>query len=283
MEISEVILNYGLTNEENTELTAYIANRFEGVTELTKHDTGFLEAWESIISFAEMFGSVNAINTKVCPKHPIEFRSPQTVEMKMYNSFAGTIPIIYVKDPLDFEQLVTNAAYKGIRPDNISQTGASFISGRTTRFIILSAKPYSNVPASELGINDDSDWAERSMILRRGHECTHYFTKQTYGIANNILHDEIMADFIGMCEAFGYYKAEWFLRFMGLIEGSGGRMVFYTKTLSPNVVMAVSELLTKIAYRLEEWSNTNDFKKLSTAERIRIMCEKGLVGMMNSF
>ncbi len=283
MEISEIILNYGLTNEENTELTAYIANRFEGVTELTKHDTGFLEAWESIISFAEMFGSVNAINTKVCPKHPIEFRSPQTVEMKMYNSFAGTIPIIYVKDPLDFEQLVTNAAYKGIRPDNISQIGASFISGRTTRFIILSAKPYSNVPASELGINDDSDWAERSMILRRGHECTHYFTKQTYGIANNILHDEIMADFIGMCEAFGYYKAEWFLRFMGLIEGSGGRMVFYTKTLSPNVVMAVSELLTKIAYRLEEWSNTNDFKKLSTAERIRIMCEKGLVGMMNSF
>ncbi len=283
MEISEIILNRGLTNEESTELTAYIANRFEGAAELTERDTGFLEVWESIISFSEIFGAVNAINTKVCPKRPIEFRSPQAVEMKMYNSFAGKIPIIYVKDPVDFERLVTNAAYKGVRPDNISQTGASFISGRTTRFIILSAKPYSNVPASELGISDGLDWAERSMILRRGHECTHYFTKQTYGIANNILHDEVMADFIGMYEAFGFYKAEWFLRFMGLIEGSGGRMAFYTKDLSPDVVMAVSELLTKIAYRLEEWSKTDDFKKLSCTERIRIMCEKGLVGMMNSF
>ncbi len=283
MEINEIISKFGLTDEEHTELTAYIANRFEGRVELTEQDTGFLETWESIISFAEMFGAVNAINTNVCPKRPIEFRSPQAVEMKMYASFAGNIPIIYVRDPLDFEQLVTNVAYKGVRPDNISQTGASFISGRTTRFIILSAKPYSNVPASELGISDDSYWAEKSMLLRRGHECTHYFTKQTYGIANNILHDEIMADFIGMYEAFGYYKAEWFLRFMGLIEGSGGRMVFYTKDLSPNVVMAISELLTKITYRLEEWSNTKDFKELSTAERIKIMCGKGLTGMISSF
>lgn len=283
MEIHEITSEYGLTNEENTELIAYIANRFEGVAESVGHDTGFLEAWEGIISFAEMFGAVNAINTKVCPKRPLVFRSPRTVEMKIYDSFAGRIPIIYVRDPTDFEQLVTNVAYKGVRPENISQTGASFISGRTTRFIILSAKPYSNVPASELGINNDSDWLEGSMLLRRGHECTHYYTKQTYGIANNILHDEIMADFIGMYEAFGYYKAEWFLRFMGLIEGSGRRVVFYTKDLSPNVVMAVSELLTKIAYRLEEWSNTKDFKALSTAERIRIMCKKGLAGMMNAF
>ncbi len=283
MEINEIISRYGLTSEESTELAAYIANRFEGRAELTERDTGFLEAWEGIISFAEMFGAASAINAKVCPKRPVEFRSPEAVEMKMYDSFAGKIPIIYVRDSVDFEQLVTNVAYKGIRPDNISQTGASFISGSTTRFIILSAKPYSNVPASELGINDDSYWAERSMILRRGHECTHYFTKQTYGVANNILHDEIMADFIGMYEAFGYYKAEWFLRFMGLIEGSGGRMVFYTNDLSPNVVMAVSELLTKIAYRLEKWSNTKDIKKLSTSEKIKIMCGKGLAGMINSF
>ena len=44
-----------------------------------------------------------------------------------------------------------------------------------------SEKPYSNIPAGELGIPED-DWAEKSVKLRRSHECTHFFTKQTYGI-----------------------------------------------------------------------------------------------------
>ena len=84
--------------------------------------------------------------------------------MKMYDSFAGKIPIIYVRNTSDFEQLVTNIAYKGVRPDGLETTGASFLHGKTTRFIILSSKPYSNVPASELGL-DDAEWAEKSMLL----------------------------------------------------------------------------------------------------------------------
>lgn len=35
------------------------------------------------------------------------------------------------------------------------------------------------------------------MLIRRAHECTHFFTKQTYGIAYKNLHDELMADFMG--------------------------------------------------------------------------------------
>ena len=61
-------------------------------------------------------------------------------------------------------------------------------------------------------MSNEKDWCEKSLLLRQAHECTHYLTKQTYGISNNILHDEIMADFIGMYEAFGFYKAEWFQR-----------------------------------------------------------------------
>ena len=50
---------------------------------------------------------------------------------------------------------------------------------------------------------DDAEWKKKSLTLRKHHECTHYFTKQVYGISENILHDEVMADFIGMYETFG--------------------------------------------------------------------------------
>lgn len=270
---------YGLNAGEQAELAEYTGNRFGDCTEIGESDNGFLKTWESIIFRSLMNGAADTINEKVCPSRPVEFRSPEGVGIKMYDSFAGRIPIIYVRDASDFEQLVTNAAYKGVRPDNIEKTGASFIHGKTARFIILSAKPYSNVPESELGLDDEADWAEKSMILRREHECTHYFTKQTYGITNNILHDEIMADFTGMYEAFGFYKAEWFLRFMGLIEGSGGRLIYYTCGLSENVCRAVSEIVREAAFRLEEWSVTDRFMSLSVPERIKAMCRAGLVGI----
>ena len=132
----------------------------------------------------------------------------------------------------------------------------------------------------ELGLPDEADWEEKSLILRRGHECTHYFTKQTYGITNNILHDEIMADFIGMIEAFGFYKAEWFLRFMGIIEGSGDRLSFYTGNLPENVQKAVSKLAELCAYKLEKWSLTDGFHTLTTGERIKYMCKAGFNGLL---
>ena len=278
--MSDIMSGNKLSVTERAEFDAYIANRFEAAGELPKGSMDFLELWDNIILYAGLFGAAKAINMKVCPKCPVEFRSPESIEIKMYDSFAGRIPIIYVRDPDDFEHLVTNVAYRGVRPEGLEKTGASFISGKTTRFIILSAKPYSNVPASELGLDTNIDWSEKSLMLRREHECTHYFTKQTYGITNNILHDEIMADFIGIYEVFGFYRSDWFLRFMGIIEGSGDRLKFYTESLSPMVSEAVTELLKEAAYRLEEWSETEGFKALSKEDRIKTMCKKGLAGMI---
>lgn len=279
MSVDELSEKHGLTAEEKNSFAEYTANRFGSCEELAERDEAFLAAWGSIITFSVINGAAEAINTKVCPKRPVKFRSPDGVRIEMYDSFAGRIPIIYVSDTGDFEDLVTNVAYKGERPANISQTGASFLSGKTTRFIILSAKPYSNVPAAELGLDDEAEWEEKSMLLRRGHECTHYFTRQTYGIFNNILHDELMADFTGMYETFGAYKAEWFLRFMGVIPGSGGRMIFYTEELSENVRKAVAELLTEATYSLERWTAEDSFKALTTGDRIKLMCHKGLAGI----
>jgi len=281
MTLDNLAGKYGLAGEERQIFDEYTTNRFAGAQEIGEPDTSFLGFWERTIEYARLFGADKAINEKVCSVRPVEFRSPDTLRIEMYDSVAGRIPIIYVRDTADFEQLVTNIAHKGVRPDNISATGASFISGKTTRFIILSAKPYSNVPASELGLSDEAEWAENSLLLRRGHECTHYFTKQTYGITNNILHDEIMADFIGIYETFGFYRAEWFLRFMGIIKGSGGRLVVYTENLPENVRNAVSELAELCARSLEKWSLSDEFASMTNAGRIKHMCRAGFEGMIS--
>ena len=280
MTLREIASEYGLNDSEQGIFSEYTMNRFAEAEEIGDPDTSFLGLWEKIILYADMYGADKAINDKICSSRPVSFNSPDDVKIKMSGSDAGRIPIIYVRDTADFEQLVTNIAYKGVRPDNISATGASFIHGKSTRFIILSAKPYSNVPASELGIDDEADWLEKSMLLRQNHECTHYFTKQTYGITNNILHDEIIADFIGIYDTFGFYKAEWFLRFMGIIEGSGGRLIFYTKDLPEKVRKAVSALAEITAENLENWSHTDSFRAMTTAERIKYLCKAGFEGML---
>lgn len=278
MTINEIIAKYALSSDEEKEYREYISNGFADCTENIAYDTAFLEKWRNIASVAADRGAAEAINGYVCPKRPVDFRSPERIRLEIYNSFAGEIPIIYLSDKNDFEALVTNAIYKGIRPDGLSETGASFAFGKSTRFIILSAKPYSNVPASEMGLSEE-EWSERSMIIRREHECTHYFTKQKYGLSQNRLHDEIMADFFGLYEAFGYYKAEHFLRFMGITGTSGGRLKFYTVGLSDKVGKAVSETAVSASEYLEAFAVSDEFKKMSRDERVKYLCEIGLEGM----
>ena len=276
MNINAFIKKYSLSQDEITQLSEYISNRYEKCDEITSPDTSFIKPWEKLVLLSASIGTDIVINKTLCPNNPIRFKVRENVRLEIYNSFAGPIPIFYADNPQDFEALVTNIAYKGKRPVNISKTGASFVSGKTTRFMILSSKPYSNVYASELGINEHN-WKEKSLIIRRSHECTHYFTKQIYGISNNILHDELMADYIGIYDAFGFYKAEWFLRFMGVIKGNGQRIDVYTEDLSEKVRMAVIDILVKSAEKLEKWSLSEQFKSLTTADRIKIMCKNGLI------
>ena len=278
MKIDEIIKRHSLSETEENELREYIENRFLGCEQKAPGEFEQLAVWRKIVSLGELIGAAEVINKKVIPKHPVDFNDPEGVRFEIFSSFAGDIPIIYARNTADFEAIVTNLIYKGERPENISQTGASFVSGKSTRLIILSAKPYSNVPASELGL-DEAGWAEKSMLLRRSHEYTHYYTKQVFGISNNMLHDELMADLIGLYDTFGFYKAEWFLRFMGVIEGSGGRLVVYTSELSDNVKKVVTELLCKAAQGLEKWSQSEGFKELTNAERINIMCRAGILDM----
>jgi hypothetical protein len=88
-----------------------------------------------------------------------------------------------------------------------------------------------------------------------------------------------MADFFGIYEAFDCYRAEYFLRFMGIVGTSGGRIKFYTEGLSENVCRAVAKTAENAALFLERWSRSSSFQEMGRAERVKFLCRSGLDGM----
>jgi hypothetical protein len=98
------------------------------------------------------------------------------------------------------------------------------------RFIILSRGPYSATAAAEAGLEDE-EWLERSLTIRREHEFTHYFTYRLTGVMRSNIFDELIADFVGLTRAFGAYRADLALRFLGLESfpqyRTGGRLDVY--------------------------------------------------------
>jgi hypothetical protein len=83
------------------------------------------------------------------------------------------------------------------------------------RLVILGEGPYSNVPAAEMGLAEE-DWRRLSLVIRLEHESTHYFTLRLFSWMGTHLLDELIADYAGIVAACGRYRADWFLRFMGL-------------------------------------------------------------------
>ena len=278
MTTEEIARKYGLDSEESACFRKYLENMFAASAERQEADMSFIEKWREIYSYSVANGIGEALNKYVVSKRPVEFIDPDGIRLEIYDSFAGEIPVIYIKNSRDFEHFITNAAYRGVPPENLSQTGASFIFGKTTRFIVLSAKPYSGVSASQIGISPEV-WQEKSMIIRREHECTHYFTKRRYGLSRNHLHDELIADFFGIYEAFGNYKAELFHKFMGIGGNSGGRLKFYTAGLSERLFAAVSETALQASAYLEKYSESSDFLNKSRKERVAVLCETSLTEM----
>lgn len=124
------------------------------------------------------------------------------------------------------------------------------------RFILLSDGPYSAVPATDLGLGDE-DWRALSLAIRRDHECTHYFTRRLFGSMRNNALDELIADWAGLTGATGRFRADWFLRFMGLEDHPrfrpGARLEIYRgdPPLSDGAFHVLQRLLIAAAENLE--------------------------------
>ena len=134
------------------------------------------------------------------------------------------------------------------------------------RFILVGPGPYSGVPAMAMEL-DDATWSALSSCIRLEHECAHYVTRRAFGCMRDTLHDEVLADYAGITAAAGCFRADWFLRFLGL-EGypayrSGGRLEHYGRAqcLSPDATSALQRLVVDAATQVEA------FDRLVGAER----------------
>jgi len=176
----------------------------------------------------------------------------KNITLRIRESIAGKIPIITVPDKEDFTTIIQSLLYKN-NPEHVPQSmGAILINGLINwqkiailksdwlathtaenwskefymnilpndslykdKLIIISTKPYSNVSAKQLGLNE-SLWLSYSISIREQHECTHLYTLKKFGLASNNLHDELIADYIGIVKTIGKYNKSWMLMFMGL-------------------------------------------------------------------
>lgn len=184
----------------------------------------------------------------------LKLNDSKNIAFKIHKSIAGKIPIVTVPNKEDFTTIIQSLLYKN-NPKHVPLSmGAVLINGinnwerlailkndwLTTntfgnwakefscnvlpnkslykdKLIILSTKPYSNVAAKQLGLTENL-WLSYSISIREEHECTHLYTLKKYGVASNNLHDELIADYIGIIKTIGHYNKSWMLIFMGLEE-----------------------------------------------------------------
>jgi hypothetical protein len=144
------------------------------------------------------------------------------------------------------------------------------------RFILLSRGAYSNVDGSELGLEPEQ-WLELSGTIRLEHECTHYITRRWFGSMRNQILDEIIADYRGIVAANGDYRADWFLRFVGL-EGfpayrEGGRLENYRgePPLSPGAFIVLQRLVKAAAENLERFDRKYRQSAIARGSEIAIL------------
>ena len=185
----------------------------------------------------------------------LRLQRPQALRLVIHQHPAGALPVLVSSERGDFETLVRALACRS-EPEPISssvnaQMVAGFINWERVqryrdawlaeggsqdgwpeemaraareeswrfydRFMLTCERPYSDVSASQLGLAmSEADWVEKSTLLRVEHEFTHYATKRAFGAMSLHLFDETIADFMGTTLALGTFRAEWFLRFLGL-------------------------------------------------------------------
>ena len=225
----------------------------------------------------------------------ISLDEPDALELFLHDGVAGRIPVLVVPNTEDFQRVIQALGYKNepvALPDSM---GASMINGLNNwdriqrlkeewtnstpsgnwqtyfrqhvlphkalyqdRLIVLSKKPYSGVSAKKLGL-DGEKWLENSLQIRLEHECAHYFTLKCLGGMYINMHDELLADYMGITQALGYFDSSWFLHFIGLEEETyriGGRLENYTENtpLSAKSFTALQTIIRLASENLEQFS-----------------------------
>lgn len=88
----------------------------------------------------------------------------------------------------------------------------------TDSLILLSTGFYSNIPPEEVGLSPQ-EWKQKSMVIRKYHELTHFVYRKAYPGDIDVIRDEVLADCVGIQAAFGSCNRELAERFLGIRDG----------------------------------------------------------------
>ncbi|MDZ7952370.1 DUF7005 family protein [Nostoc sp. DedQUE09] len=225
-------------------------------------------------------------------------QQPEQLQLILHQSLAGVIPVLLTRNREDFVSLVQALTMRNEPKPVPASMGACMVTGFNNwdrvrqyrqqwgmknfgncsesswleefgrlipqkqlyqdRLIILSDGFYSNVSASDIGLSEP-EWRRISLNIRLEHECTHYFTHRLFGSMRNNLLDELIADYRGIVAAIGHYRADWFLRFLGLESfpdyREGGRLQNYRgqPPLSEGAFKILQALVKSAAENLERF------------------------------
>jgi hypothetical protein len=328
-----VLTDFGANPSEAEELLAYNENVFDrsSLSDSLKFPLApepHISAWEEYAIASQKVGVLEALSNKLVQlQFPIQegisqteayraatrrgvpvdgmleasgliLTQPEKLQLIIYPSLAGTIPILLAANREDFVSLV-QALTKRNEPLTIpASMGACIVSGFNNwdrirryrqqwelqnpgncseiswkaefhriipqkqlyqdKFIILSPGFYSNVSARDMKL-EEQEWLRLSLIIRLEHECTHYFTYRLFNSMRNNLFDELIADYRGIVTACGHYRADWFLRFLGLESfpkyRSGGRLENYRSQppLSDGAFKIIQALVKAAAKNLQRF------------------------------
>ncbi|MCP4297019.1 MAG: hypothetical protein GY786_15555, partial [Proteobacteria bacterium] len=237
----------------------------------------------------------------------IFLNNPESLNLTIHQSLAGKIPVLIADNRDDFVTLVRSLSMKNEPGPVPTSMGAIMVSGLNNwdrihelkkrweadstselwndelkriipqkeiyqdRFIILSCGPYSGVSGKDMEFSEER-WKELSLIIRREHECAHYFTRRIFSSMRNNLIDELIADYMGITAAEGKFRADWFLHFLGLesfpIYRESGRLENYRgkPELSDGAFVILQSMIKSAADNLEQF-DTDCCKIFAEEER----------------
>ncbi len=240
----------------------------------------------------------------------VELEAPEELSIEVRQAAAGEIPVILPATRSDFETIVRVITHKnepvpvpkamgallvagyndwgriGLRqseffaahpfatPDEWLSARARLFADKSAyqdRLMVLSAGPYSGVPASVAGF-DDTEWSSISRRIRFDHECTHALTKRLLGSMRKHAHDELAADYAGLRAGLGRFSRDHLLLFLGVDERSvrpDGRLITYRLKLSNEALDVLGRLVFAAAETLAELDRLLGERENSPASRAR--------------
>lgn len=263
------LLNFleNLTPFELNSYFSYIKNKFKN----DKKNKNFINLLETTNPDA----FIKNFFKKQCG---FQFKNENQIKIGLLKTEFDPVFLIDIMNNLEFNRFLKKIVYTN---DTKNNQGSCFLFNEILNIIVISHKPYSGVPENYFKLNEKT-WLNLSTKIRLEHELTHYYTKTIYGHATNNLHDELIADFIGISQAMNEFKAKWFIEFLQhKNKFQKCRFEIYVNNMPKKTKQAIFFTAKICANFIEKLSKSKNFAKKSKMEKIKFLCNIGIENMID--